>query len=69
MKIKDDLNSTSDAVHQMDHVTGAVQKGKEKFHQLCMEVERLKKSNASSKEIEKVTHLHKKYVFVLCTCK
>lgn len=52
--MKDELNSTAEALHNIQSTTAAVSKSKEKYHQLSSEAERLKRSSAVTKDIDKV---------------
>ncbi|CAO1402382.1 unnamed protein product [Diamesa tonsa] len=51
--VKEEESSTQDAVHQMKESTIAVQKAKDLYTTRQQEVERLRKDNASAKDIEK----------------
>ena len=53
-KVKDELSGTVDTLHQVESTSTVLQKNKEKYHQLCMEAEKLRKATAPAKEIEKV---------------
>ncbi|XP_078488271.1 F-BAR domain only protein 2 isoform X5 [Ciona intestinalis] len=59
-QVKDELSGTADALHIIQTTTAAVNKSKEKYHQLCMETERLKRASAPNKEIEKAENKVKK---------
>lgn len=51
--VKEEESSTQDAVHQMKESTIAVQKAKDLYTTRQQEVEKLRKDNASAKDIEK----------------
>nr|XP_018668431.1 F-BAR domain only protein 2 isoform X2 [Ciona intestinalis] len=59
-QVKDELSGTADALHIIQTTTAAVNKSKEKYHQLCMETERLRRASAPNKEIEKAENKVKK---------
>lgn len=51
--VKEEESTTQDAVHQMKESTIAVQKAKDLFQSRQQEVEKLRRDNASAKDIEK----------------
>lgn len=59
--VKEEESSTQDAVQQMKESTTAVQKAKDLYQTRLQEVEKLKKDNASSKDIEKAEAKLKKH--------
>ncbi|XP_076812466.1 F-BAR domain only protein 2-like isoform X1 [Clavelina lepadiformis] len=61
-QVKDELGGTADALHQIQTTTATVHKSKEKYHQLCIEAERMRKSSALPKDLEKVEAKSKKAV-------
>ena len=52
-KVKEDESSTLDSVKTIQETTNLLQKSKEVYKQRCLEVERLKRENATQKELEK----------------
>ena len=42
------------SLHHVESAAAAVHKSKEKYYQLCVEVDKLKKAGGSPKEVEKV---------------
>lgn len=59
--VKEEESSTQDAVHQMKESTTAVQKAKDLYQTRLQEVEKLRKDNASAKDIEKAEAKLKKH--------
>lgn len=59
--VKEEESSTQDAVHQMKESTTAVQKAKDLYQSRLQEVEKLKRENASAKDIEKAEAKLKKH--------
>ena len=55
LKVKEEMSGTSNAVQQLQSTTVSVMKHKEKYHQCCIDTERLKRISAAPKEIEKVS--------------
>ncbi|CAL1539939.1 unnamed protein product [Lymnaea stagnalis] len=55
--IKENEQATLDSVQTIQQTTTALHKAKEIYHTRCLEMERLKRDNASQKDIEKVRHL------------
>ena len=52
-KVKEDESPTSDAVKNIQETTVMLQKSKENYKQRCLEVEKLRREGASTKELEK----------------
>jgi hypothetical protein len=59
--VKEEESSTQDAVHQMKESTIAVQKAKDTYTSRMQELEKLRKDNGSSKDIEKAEAKVKKH--------
>lgn len=59
--VKEEESSTQEAVHQMKESTTAVQKAKDLYQSRLQEVEKLRRDNASAKEIEKAETKLKKH--------
>lgn len=51
--LKDDMSPTQDAVKAVQETTGLLTKAKENFKQRALEMEKLKRDNASQKDLEK----------------
>lgn len=52
--MKEELSQTAEALQSIQSVTASVNKSKEKYNQLCVEAEKLRRQNALTKDIEKV---------------
>lgn len=52
--MKDELSGTVDALAMVQATTNTLKRSKEKYHQQCTDAERLRKSGALTKDIEKV---------------
>jgi len=59
--VKEEESSTQEAVHQMKESTTAVQKAKDLYQSRLQEVEKLRRDNASAKDIEKAETKLKKH--------
>jgi F-BAR domain only protein len=59
--VKEEESSTQDAVHQMKESTAAVQKAKDLYQSRLQELEKLRRDNASAKDIEKAEAKLKKH--------
>jgi DNA repair exonuclease SbcCD ATPase subunit len=59
--VKEEESSTQDAVHQMKESTVAVQKAKDLYNSRLAELEKLRRDNASAKDIEKAEAKLKKH--------
>ncbi|XP_077980830.1 F-BAR domain only protein 2-like [Glandiceps talaboti] len=58
--VKEEVSGTAEAVQTIQTTTAALQKAKENYNNKCYDLERLKKENASPKEIEKAEGKYKK---------
>ena len=59
--VKEEESSTQDAVHHMKESTAAVQKAKDLYQSRLQELEKLRRDNASTKDIEKAETKLKKH--------
>ncbi|XP_064617201.1 F-BAR domain only protein 2-like isoform X2 [Liolophura sinensis] len=58
--VKESEAGTIEAVHSIQQTTAALHKSKEIYHTRCLELERLKRENASQKDLEKAESKYKK---------
>jgi len=55
VQVKDQLSGTADALSSIQSTSASVKRSRDKYHQLCLDAERLRKSAATAKDVERVS--------------